>query len=154
MICRGIEDLCNGSTPDSDSVCGGSNPSSSAKNKTPPDGWCFIFAIGFWGFEPIKCNCPVDSCGSQFKNWLHPYGFPYRGNRQSNPSSLYQVWNLRLKCYPTTKRRIPMGLFFSFAFGREIWESILQNEVRHVPKSMVRQRKEIILSRLAPILSF
>ena len=26
-----IEDLCNGSTPDSDSVCGGSNPSSSAK---------------------------------------------------------------------------------------------------------------------------
>ena len=27
-----IEDLCNGSTPDSDSVCGGSNPSSSAKN--------------------------------------------------------------------------------------------------------------------------
>ena len=29
-----IEDLCNGSTPDSDSVCGGSNPSSSAK-KTP-----------------------------------------------------------------------------------------------------------------------
>ena len=27
---REIEDLCNGSTPDSDSVCGGSNPSSSA----------------------------------------------------------------------------------------------------------------------------
>ena len=27
-----IEDLCNGSTPDSDSVCGGSNPSSSAKS--------------------------------------------------------------------------------------------------------------------------
>ena len=29
-----IEDLCNGSTPDSDSVCGGSNPSSSANKKT------------------------------------------------------------------------------------------------------------------------
>ena len=28
-----IEDLCNGSTPDSDSVCGGSNPSSSAKQQ-------------------------------------------------------------------------------------------------------------------------
>ena len=28
-----IEDLCNGSTPDSDSVCGGSNPSSSAMKK-------------------------------------------------------------------------------------------------------------------------
>ena len=35
MICvPSIEDLCNGSTPDSDSVCGGSNPSSSAI-KTP-----------------------------------------------------------------------------------------------------------------------
>ena len=30
-----IEDLCNGSTPDSDSVCGGSNPSSSAKKVFP-----------------------------------------------------------------------------------------------------------------------
>ena len=30
-----IEDLCNGSTPDSDSVCGGSNPSSSAKKENP-----------------------------------------------------------------------------------------------------------------------
>ena len=30
-LVREIEDLCNGSTPDSDSVCGGSNPSSSAK---------------------------------------------------------------------------------------------------------------------------
>ena len=28
---RQIGDLCNGSTPDSDSVCGGSNPSSPAK---------------------------------------------------------------------------------------------------------------------------
>ena len=27
-----IGDLCNGSTPDSDSVCGGSNPSSPAKS--------------------------------------------------------------------------------------------------------------------------
>ena len=30
MTVLAIEDLCNGSTPDSDSVCGGSNPSSSA----------------------------------------------------------------------------------------------------------------------------
>ena len=34
IFVREIEDLCNGSTPDSDSVCGGSNPSSSAKKKT------------------------------------------------------------------------------------------------------------------------
>ena len=34
-----IEDLCNGSTPDSDSVCGGSNPSSSAIKHTQPYSW-------------------------------------------------------------------------------------------------------------------
>ncbi len=33
-----IEDLCNGSTPDSDSVCGGSNPSSSAMKVFPGNG--------------------------------------------------------------------------------------------------------------------
>ena len=38
-----VEDLCNGSTPDSDSVCGGSNPSSSAKKKTTPFGVVFLF---------------------------------------------------------------------------------------------------------------
>ena len=41
-----IEDLCNGSTPDSDSVCGGSNPSSSAKKKATPFGVAFLFTIG------------------------------------------------------------------------------------------------------------
>ena len=38
-----IEDLCNGSTPDSDSVCGGSNPSSSAIRITQN-------SSEFWGF--------------------------------------------------------------------------------------------------------
>ena len=47
-----IEDLCNGSTPDSDSVCGGSNPSSSANKKRHPNGWRFFVGLG-WGFEPI-----------------------------------------------------------------------------------------------------
>ena len=46
-----IEDLCNGSTPDSDSVCGGSNPSSSAKNNGYPLGYPLFFASE--GFEPI-----------------------------------------------------------------------------------------------------
>ena len=41
---REIEDLCNGSTPDSDSVCGGSNPSSSAKN-TQPHLWLGVFLL-------------------------------------------------------------------------------------------------------------
>ena len=41
---REIEDLCNGSTPDSDSVCGGSNPSSSANKKTTPYGVVFLLA--------------------------------------------------------------------------------------------------------------
>ena len=40
VVSTTIEDLCNGSTPDSDSVCGGSNPSSSAK-KSP-----IAYAIG------------------------------------------------------------------------------------------------------------
>ena len=41
---KSIEDLCNGSTPDSDSVCGGSNPSSSANKKTTPSGVVFLLA--------------------------------------------------------------------------------------------------------------
>ena len=40
-----IEDLCNGSTPDSDSVCGGSNPSSSAKKSRYPFGY-LLFLFG------------------------------------------------------------------------------------------------------------
>ena len=40
-----IEDLCNGSTPDSDSVCGGSNPSSSAKTKSSSIRTGFLFCL-------------------------------------------------------------------------------------------------------------
>ena len=43
IFVREIEDLCNGSTPDSDSVCGGSNPSSSAIRFTQN-------SSEFWGF--------------------------------------------------------------------------------------------------------
>ena len=45
-----IEDLCNGSTPDSDSVCGGSNPSSSAKKSGYPFGYPDFF-IQSWGIR-------------------------------------------------------------------------------------------------------
>ena len=41
-----IEDLCNGSTPDSDSVCGGSNPSSSANKKDHTFGVVFFIGRG------------------------------------------------------------------------------------------------------------
>ena len=51
--------MCNGSTPDSDSVCGGSNPSSSAKNIRYPSGY-LIFFYGCEGFEPILMQ---HSCG-------------------------------------------------------------------------------------------
>ena len=37
----------------------GSNPSFSAKKKTHPFGWVFLFQEGF---EPSKCNSPVDCC--------------------------------------------------------------------------------------------
>ena len=53
-----IEDLCNGSTPDSDSVCGGSNPSSSAKKKRPPFGWSFLFGAES-DSNPSECDSPV-----------------------------------------------------------------------------------------------
>ena len=42
-----IEDLCNGSTPDSDSVCGGSNPSSSAKINTRYSSEYLVFLFLF-----------------------------------------------------------------------------------------------------------
>ena len=42
-----IEDLCNGSTPDSDSVCGGSNPSSSAKNQQASKEACWFLLIHY-----------------------------------------------------------------------------------------------------------
>ena len=51
-----IEDLCNGSTPDSDSVCGGSNPSSSAKKSRYPTGYLlFLFAV-VRDSNPSKCG--------------------------------------------------------------------------------------------------
>ena len=48
MTVPAIEDLCNGSTPDSDSVCGGSNPSSSAKKSRYPIGYLLFYFRG-WG---------------------------------------------------------------------------------------------------------
>ena len=48
-----IEDLCNGSTPDSDSVCGGSNPSSSAKINTRYSSECLVFLFIFVALEVI-----------------------------------------------------------------------------------------------------
>ena len=37
-----VAELCNGSTPDSDSVCEGSNPSSAAKSNSPLPVGCFF----------------------------------------------------------------------------------------------------------------
>ena len=50
---RFIEDLCNGSTPDSDSVCGGSNPSSSAK-KAPTT---FVAGAFLHGEDSNRSEC-------------------------------------------------------------------------------------------------
>ena len=49
-----IEDLCNGSTPDSDSVCGGSNPSSSAIRFTLDSSESRGFFLPFAAFEVQK----------------------------------------------------------------------------------------------------
>ena len=50
-----IEDLCNGSTPDSDSVCGGSNPSSSAIKTRYPFGY-LVFILG-WDSNRSNAIC-------------------------------------------------------------------------------------------------
>ena len=63
-----LEDLCNGSTPDSDSVCGGSNPSSSAKKEAR----CFRSGFSFLAEDEQDSKgrhkrarwckkCPVDT---------------------------------------------------------------------------------------------
>ena len=44
------------------------------------------FLLEDWDSNPSKCNCPVDSCCHQFKNWWLPYNLP-SANWQSNPSS-------------------------------------------------------------------
>ena len=46
LVSSEIEDLCNGSTPDSDSVCGGSNPSTTGKKETTPLG-----VVSFFPFD-------------------------------------------------------------------------------------------------------
>ena len=51
-----IEDLCNGSTPDSDSVCGGSNPSSSAKKSRYPFGYLLFLFVAVGDSNQSKCG--------------------------------------------------------------------------------------------------
>ena len=53
-----------------------------------------LWVSGFYFSElrdsnPSKCNCPVDSCCRQFKNWWLPFFFPLfeREKCKSNPSS-------------------------------------------------------------------
>ena len=48
-----IEELCNGSTTDSDSVCWGSNPYSSAKKEACPTGRASFFVVCYLGFERV-----------------------------------------------------------------------------------------------------
>ena len=44
IIAIALAELCKGSTPDSDSVCEGSNPSSAAKNTKHPSGASYFYA--------------------------------------------------------------------------------------------------------------
>src|SRR5699024_7878629 len=59
----GIGDLCNGSTPDSDSVCGGSNPSSPARKN--PVTVVTGFFLRLWGAGRRKfvgVDALIDPC--------------------------------------------------------------------------------------------
>ena len=65
-----IEDLCNGSTPDSDSVCGGSNPSSSANKKAP-----FVYRTkGAFLSDAFLRNEMHTSCVMQASPVMHACG--------------------------------------------------------------------------------
>ena len=81
---RQIAGLCNGSTPDSDSVCEGSNPSPAAKKTVVPSGTAVFLRKrqGFERFDQLfvarkgwfflrKENSPVDCFPI-----LHPYFTP------------------------------------------------------------------------------
>ena len=85
IFVREIEDLCNGSTPDSDSVCGGSNPSSSANKKDHTNGVVFFIGLG-WGFEKLNRDMPVAYRCHQFKNWWLPIFFIPSGMKNANES--------------------------------------------------------------------
>ena len=62
---RQIAGLCNGSTPDSDSVCEGSNPSPAAKNRLSIGQPVFLrFSMVFVFFRLSK-NCQAKSYGGK-----------------------------------------------------------------------------------------
>ena len=96
--------MCNGSTPDSDSVCGGSNPSSSAIKTRYPSGY-LVFILG-WDSNPFKCRCPVDIYCHQFKNWWLLHNLP-PANWQSNPSSSVSAKPMKMKGITLEKSRKP-----------------------------------------------
>ena len=88
---REIEDLCNGSTPDSDSVCGGSNPSSSANKKSHPFGWLFLLAEDENGFERAA---PVRTLFSPWEN-------PWTGERIRYGCGRRFIWVVAAVTGPT-----------------------------------------------------
>ena len=62
MRLRVIAGLCNGSTPDSDSVCEGSNPSPAAKNRLSIGQPVFL---RFFVFFRLSKNCQAKSYGGK-----------------------------------------------------------------------------------------
>ena len=84
---RVIEDLCNGSTPDSDSVCGGSNPSSSANNKSHPTGWLLLLAEDDRDSNNLNATCRWHVAATSSKTGGYAYFCPYGAEMQTNPSS-------------------------------------------------------------------
>ena len=81
-----IEDLCNGSTPDSDSVCGGSNPSSSAKKSGYPFGYPDFF-IQSRGIRTHLNPSALWALGAASSKTGCHLTFRLPAERQSNPSS-------------------------------------------------------------------
>ena len=92
-----IEDLCNGSTPDSDSVCGGSNPSSSAK-KSPT-----AFAVGDflhgWNSNRLTAICRWHIAATSSKTGgFFDFCLQRQAKMSSNPSSSAKKKNHTIRC--------------------------------------------------------
>ena len=70
--------MCNGSTPDSDSVCGGSNPSSSAKNQQASLDACWFLLIHYSLFTIhfVKIKTGISDVAVWGAHCFIVHGFP------------------------------------------------------------------------------
>ena len=88
IIAIALAELCKGSTPDSDSVCEGSNPSSAAKNNSHPSGWLLFFVRREVSNHVCRPPMWLSSTSSKTGRFLYFFLRPLQQKEmQANPSS-------------------------------------------------------------------